>query len=71
MTVMIEMHHTGCVPAVRSEIEATIEHALADRPRVVAGFDYRLAGKRPMGDEHGGAECIRTNLYVGRLAWRT
>ncbi len=32
MTVMIEMHHTGCVPAVRSEIEAIIEHALADRP---------------------------------------
>jgi hypothetical protein len=32
MTVMIEMHHTGCVPAVRSEIEAIIERALADRP---------------------------------------
>lgn len=26
------MHHTGCVPAVRSEIVAIIEHALADRP---------------------------------------
>ena len=32
MAVMIEMHHTGCVPVVRSEIVATIEHALADRP---------------------------------------
>ena len=32
MAVMVEMQHTGCVPAVRSEIVALIEHALADRP---------------------------------------
>jgi len=32
MAVSVEMHHTGSVPAVRSEIEAIIEHALADRP---------------------------------------
>ena len=32
MVVMVEMHHTGCVPVVRSEIAAIIEHALADRP---------------------------------------
>jgi len=32
MAVMVEMHHTGCVPVVRSEIAAVIEHALADRP---------------------------------------
>jgi hypothetical protein len=32
MAVSVEMHHTGCVPAVRSEIGAIIEHALADRP---------------------------------------
>jgi hypothetical protein len=32
MAVSVEMHHTGCVPAVRSEIVAIIEHALADRP---------------------------------------
>ena len=32
MAVMVEMHHTGCVPVVRSEIAAIIEHALADRP---------------------------------------
>ena len=32
MAVMVEMHHTGCVPVVRSEIMAIIEHALADRP---------------------------------------
>jgi len=31
MAVMVEMHHTGCVPAVRAEIAAIIEHALADR----------------------------------------
>jgi hypothetical protein len=32
MAVMVEMHYTGCVPAVRSEIVALIEHVLADRP---------------------------------------
>ncbi|HEY6303864.1 MAG TPA: hypothetical protein VIX14_12435 [Terriglobales bacterium] len=32
MAVTVEMHHTGCVPGVRSEIAAIIEHALADRP---------------------------------------
>jgi hypothetical protein len=32
MAVSVEMHHTGCVPVVRSEIGAIIEHALADRP---------------------------------------
>jgi hypothetical protein len=32
MAVSIELHHTGCVPAVRSEIAAIIEHALSDRP---------------------------------------
>jgi len=32
MAVSVEMHHTGCVPVVRSEIEAIVEHALADRP---------------------------------------
>ena len=32
MAVSVEMHHTGCVPAVRSEIVAIIEHALADQP---------------------------------------
>lgn len=32
MAVSVEMHHTRCVPAVRSEIEAIIEHVLADRP---------------------------------------
>ena len=32
MAVVVEMHHTGCVPPVRSEIGAIIEHALADRP---------------------------------------
>jgi hypothetical protein len=32
MAVLVEMHHTGSVPAVRSEISAIIEHALADRP---------------------------------------
>ena len=32
MAAMVEMQHTGCVPAVRSEIVAIIEHALADRP---------------------------------------
>jgi hypothetical protein len=32
MAVMVEMHHTGCVPTVRAEIVAIIEHAFADRP---------------------------------------
>jgi hypothetical protein len=32
MAVFVEIHHTGSVPAVRSEIAALIEHALADRP---------------------------------------
>jgi len=32
MAVSVEMYHTGCVTAVRSEIVALIEHALADRP---------------------------------------
>jgi hypothetical protein len=32
MAVLVEMHHTGCVPAVRSEIVALIEHVLSDRP---------------------------------------
>jgi hypothetical protein len=32
MAVSVEMQHTGCVPVVRSEIGAIIEHALADRP---------------------------------------
>jgi hypothetical protein len=32
MAVMVEMYDTGCVTAVRSEIGALIEHALADRP---------------------------------------
>jgi hypothetical protein len=32
MAVTVELHHTGCVPVVRSEITAIIEHALADRP---------------------------------------
>jgi len=31
MAVLVEMHHTRCVPAVRAEIAAIIEHALADR----------------------------------------
>jgi hypothetical protein len=31
MAMMVEMHHTGCAPGVRSEIAAFIEHALADR----------------------------------------
>ncbi len=29
---MVEMHHTGCAPGVRSEIVVVIEHAFADRP---------------------------------------
>jgi len=32
MAVSVELHHTGSAPAVRSEIVALIEHALADRP---------------------------------------
>jgi hypothetical protein len=28
---MVEMYHTGCVPVVRAEIVAVIEHALSDR----------------------------------------
>ena len=32
MAVSVEMHHTGCVPAMRSEIVAIVEHALVDRP---------------------------------------
>jgi hypothetical protein len=32
MAVSVEMHHTRCVPGVRAEIVAIIEHALADRP---------------------------------------
>lgn len=32
MAVFVEIHHTGSVPAVRSEVAALIEHALADRP---------------------------------------
>jgi hypothetical protein len=32
MAVVVEMQHTGCVPVVRSEIAAIIDHALADRP---------------------------------------
>jgi hypothetical protein len=32
MAVSVEIHHTGCVPAVRSEIVALIEHVLSDRP---------------------------------------
>lgn len=31
MAVSVELHHTRCVSAVRAEIEAIIEHALADR----------------------------------------
>lgn len=31
MAVSVEMHHTGCVRAVRAEIVAVIEDALADR----------------------------------------
>jgi hypothetical protein len=36
MAVSVEMHHLGSVPAVRSEISAIIEHALADRPGALA-----------------------------------
>src|SRR6266852_1607287 len=32
MAVVCEVHNTGCVPVLRSEIGAIIEHALADRP---------------------------------------
>ena len=32
MAVVVEVHNTGCLPAVRSEIVAIIEHAFADRP---------------------------------------
>ena len=32
MGVSVEMHHTGCMPAVRAEIVAFIEHVIADRP---------------------------------------
>jgi hypothetical protein len=32
MAVSVEMQNTGCVPAVRSEIVALIEHVLSDRP---------------------------------------
>jgi len=32
MAVSVELQHTGCVPVVRSEIVAIVEHALADRP---------------------------------------
>jgi hypothetical protein len=32
MAVSVEIHHTGSVPAVRSEIAALIEHTLANRP---------------------------------------
>ncbi len=32
MAVSVEIQHTGCVPVVRAEIAAFIEHALADRP---------------------------------------
>jgi len=32
MAVAVEMHHTGCVPELRAEVGALIEHALADRP---------------------------------------
>jgi len=31
MAVSVEMYNTGCVPAVKSEIVALIEHVLADR----------------------------------------
>ena len=32
MAVSVDLQHTSCVPVVRSEIGAIIEHALADRP---------------------------------------
>jgi hypothetical protein len=32
MAVVVEVHNTSCLPAMRSEIGAIIEHALADRP---------------------------------------
>jgi hypothetical protein len=37
MAVLVEMHHTGD-PALRAEVVAVIEHALADRPG-----DYRVS----------------------------
>ena len=38
MAVSVEMHNPGCVPAVRSEIVALIEHVLSDRP-----WDWRVS----------------------------
>ena len=32
MAMVVEMHNTGCLPAVRAEIVAIIEHMLAERP---------------------------------------
>ncbi len=32
MADSVEVHNTGCVPAVRAEIVAIIEHVLSDRP---------------------------------------
>ena len=32
MAISVEMHNTGCVPAVRSEIVELIEQVLSDRP---------------------------------------
>jgi hypothetical protein len=37
MAVLVEMHHTGD-PALRADVVARIEHALADRPG-----DYRVS----------------------------
>jgi len=43
MAVTVEMHHTGCVPVVRAEIVAIIEHVLADRP---GGWRVSIIGSR-------------------------
>jgi hypothetical protein len=66
MSVAVEMQNTGA-PAARTETRAAIEHVLADRPRGLAGLDRRLAGERPMGDDHSRAERFRALQHAGGL----
>jgi len=45
MAVMVEMIHTGCVPEVRAEVGALIEHSLSDCPGDWRVFDHRVASE--------------------------
>ena len=69
MAISVEMQHTGD-SALQAEGSSDHRTCACRSARGLAGFDCRIAGERPMGDEDSGPECLRAVLYARGCCWR-